>query len=102
MRAVEKISKELDTDKIRLVVFGSVVDDMKDEFDRIWKWAKTYMFMDYGRDEGYFAYRHMDKLTDIPKDTDCYMVKNGIISVCPLQRTYYSETLFNKLNNKIR
>ena len=35
MRAVEKISKELDTDKIRLVVFGSVVDDMKDEFDSI-------------------------------------------------------------------
>jgi oligosaccharide reducing-end xylanase len=30
--------------------------DMKEEFDRIWKWAKTYMFMDYGENEGYFAW----------------------------------------------
>lgn len=30
--------------------------DMKEEFDRIWKWAKTYMFMDYGKNEGYFAW----------------------------------------------
>lgn len=29
---------------------------MKEEFDRIWKWAKTYMFMDYGFNEGYFAW----------------------------------------------
>ena len=30
--------------------------DMKKEFDCIWKWAKTYMFMDYGENEGYFAW----------------------------------------------
>ena len=30
--------------------------DMKEEFDRIWKWSKTYMFMDYGENEGYFAW----------------------------------------------
>ena len=30
--------------------------DMKEEFDRIWKWAKTYMYMDYGKNEGYFAW----------------------------------------------
>ena len=30
--------------------------DMKEEFDRIWKWTKTYMFMDYGKNEGYFAW----------------------------------------------
>jgi len=29
---------------------------MKEEFDRIWKWAKTYMYMDYGSNEGYFAW----------------------------------------------
>jgi len=30
--------------------------DMKEEFDRIWKWAKTYMYMEDGENEGYFAW----------------------------------------------
>ena len=30
--------------------------DRKEEFDRIWKWAKTYMWMDQGEHEGYFAW----------------------------------------------
>lgn len=28
----------------------------KEEFDRIWKWAKTYMWMQDGYNEGYFAW----------------------------------------------
>ncbi len=30
--------------------------DMKEEFDCLWKWAKTYMWMDSGENEGYFAW----------------------------------------------
>lgn len=30
--------------------------DMKEEFDRLWKWAKTYMWMEDGWNEGYFAW----------------------------------------------
>lgn len=30
--------------------------DRKDIFDRIWKWSKTYMYMDKGDNEGYFAW----------------------------------------------
>jgi oligosaccharide reducing-end xylanase len=30
--------------------------DMKEQFDRIWKWSKTYMFMTEGDNEGYFAW----------------------------------------------
>ena len=30
--------------------------DMKEEFDRLWKWSKTYMWMDEGFNEGYFAW----------------------------------------------
>ncbi|MBO4290312.1 MAG: xylanase [Lachnospiraceae bacterium] len=30
--------------------------NMKEEFDRIWKWAKTYMFIEEGFSEGYFAW----------------------------------------------
>lgn len=30
--------------------------DMKEQFDRLWKWTKTYMWMDKGPNEGYFAW----------------------------------------------
>lgn len=30
--------------------------DKKEEFDRIWKWASTYMWMEEGESEGYFAW----------------------------------------------
>ncbi|MCI8717881.1 MAG: xylanase [Lachnospiraceae bacterium] len=30
--------------------------DMKEEFDRIWKWSKTYMYLEEGENEGYFAW----------------------------------------------
>ena len=30
--------------------------DRKAEFDRLWKWAKTYMYMDQGVNRGYFAW----------------------------------------------
>lgn len=34
----------------------SVQMNMKEEFDRLWKWAKTYMWMAEGENEGYFAW----------------------------------------------
>ena len=30
--------------------------DRKEEFDRLWKWCKTYMYMDSGINRGYFAW----------------------------------------------
>lgn len=30
--------------------------DMKEEFGRLWKWSKTYMWMEEGANEGYFAW----------------------------------------------
>ncbi|MCM1039514.1 MAG: glycosyl hydrolase family 8 [Ruminococcus sp.] len=30
--------------------------DRKEEFDRLWKWAKTYMFLSQGDNAGYFAW----------------------------------------------
>ena len=30
--------------------------DKKDEFDRLWKWSKTYMYMEEGWNSGYFAW----------------------------------------------
>ena len=32
--------------------------DMKEEFDRIWKWSKKYMYVTEGENEGYFAWSY--------------------------------------------
>ena len=37
-------------------MMAAVQLDDKDVFDRIWKWTKTYMWMDYGIHAGYFAW----------------------------------------------
>ena len=29
--------------------------DKKEEFDRIWKWVKTYMYLESGQNAGYFC-----------------------------------------------
>ena len=48
-------------------------------------------------EEGYYAYRIVDDLSNAPKDSDCYLVEHQIISVVPLNRTYFSEKLLSKL-----
>lgn len=37
-------------------MMAAVQMDNKDIFDRVWKWTKTYMWMDYGDHAGYFAW----------------------------------------------
>ena len=37
-------------------MMAAVQMDNKDVFDRVWKWTKTYMWMDYGVHAGYFAW----------------------------------------------
>jgi len=48
-------------------------------------------------EEGYYAYRNMDDLSNAPKDSDCYLVEHGVISVVPLSKSYFSEKLLSKL-----
>lgn len=37
-------------------MMAAVQMDDKEVFDRVWKWTKTYMWMDYGVNAGYFAW----------------------------------------------
>ena len=50
-------------------------------------------------DEGYYAYRNiqMDFIDDV--NSDCYHVYHGIISITPLNKSYYSKLNQNKLTN---
>ena len=60
--------------------------DMKEEFDRIWKWARTYMYMDAGWNEGYFAWScALDgtKNADGPAPDGGGVLRNGAVFRLP-------------------
>lgn len=50
--------------------------------------------------DGYYAYRNMQTNFSDDKNSDCYQVEHGIISIVPLSRTYFDQDLFEKLNKK--
>lgn len=44
------------TEGMSYAMMMCVQRDMKEEFDRLWKWTKTYMYMGEGFNKGYFAW----------------------------------------------
>ena len=51
--------------------------------------------------DGYLAYRYMDEdFKD--KETDCYQVEHGIISVVPLNKSYFNESLYEEMKKKLK
>lgn len=52
--------------------------------------------------DGFWAYRHMQEDFSDDKNSDCYQVKHGIISIVPLNRTYYQKELLEKLQKKVK
>lgn len=52
-------------------------------------------------ENGYLPYRHVQNDFSDQKDSDCYHVTHGIISIVPLNRTYYSKDLFDKVKEKM-
>jgi len=75
--------------------------DMKEEFDRLWKWAKTYMWMEDGYNEGYFAWscatdgtKNANALFSISSFNLDTFEKNSIEVI-----TSYNATLYASNNN---
>ena len=48
----------------------------------------------------YFAYRYMQEDFSDQRDSDCYQVTHGIISIVPLSRSYFDPQILNELKNK--
>ena len=53
-------------------------------------------------EDGFWAYRHMQTDFSDDKDSDCYQVEHGIISIVPLNRTYYQKGMKEKLQSKLK
>ena len=57
-------------------------------------------FVDEG--DGLYAYRHTQTNFDDDKNSDCYQVEHGIISIVPLSRTYFDPAIKAELDKKIK
>lgn len=53
-------------------------------------------------ENGLYPYREVQPDFKGFEDTDCYLVYHGYISVVPLQKTLFSESLFDQLKAKIK
>ncbi len=53
---VDTGNMDVRTEGMSYAMMMSVQLDKKEVFDRIWKWTKTYMWMEAGRNKGYFAW----------------------------------------------
>ena len=52
------------------------------------------------KEDGYHAYRNCQTDFSDDKESDCYLVNNGYVSITPLNRTYFSQEIYEKLKNK--
>ncbi len=52
------------------------------------------------KEDGYWAYRNTQTDFSDDKESDCYLVNHGYISITPLNKTYFSHEIYQKINNK--
>lgn len=53
---VDTGNNDVRTEGMSYAMMMCVQRNMKEEFDRLWKWTKKYMWLDYGVNKGYFAW----------------------------------------------
>lgn len=52
------------------------------------------------KEDGYNAYRNCQTDFSDDKESDCYLVNNGFVSITPLNKSYFSEEIYENLKNK--
>ena len=52
------------------------------------------------KEDGYWAYRDCQTDFSDDKNSDCYLVNHGFVSITPLNKTYFSVDLYQKIINK--
>ena len=52
------------------------------------------------KEDGYWAYRYTQEDFSDQKDSDCYQIEHGIVSIVPLSKTYFNPQILKILKNK--
>lgn len=95
----------LDNDLLSLDYFLNINFPVGDEIKDIVLAKECYRF-DHKfyekRENGLFPYRQLQPDYTGYEDTDCYLVYHGYVSIVPLQKTLFSEHLYDTLKAKIK
>ena len=51
-------------------------------------------------EDGYHAYRDLKTDFSDDKDSDCFLINNGIVSITPLSKNLFSQDIYNHLKGK--
>ena len=51
-------------------------------------------------EDGFHAYRVLKTDFSDDKQSDCYLVRHGVVSITPLNKSYFSKEIFEKLNKR--
>ena len=54
------------------------------------------------KDDEYYALRDVEKIDNMPEDSDCRLVKEGYIVITPMTRTPFDENLYQELLKKVQ
>lgn len=92
------LNKDLLSDKYLLNVNfpkGDVVEDIK--LSSLYYNLEQYEYFFTNEEDGFHAHRRL--LTDFSddKESDCYLVNHSIVSITPLNRSYFHEELLRKI-----
>ena len=60
-----------------------------------------YQYMTEQEEGGFYAYRKMETDFSEHRDSDCYQVTHGIVSIVPLNKSYYDANIYKQLKKKI-
>ena len=78
--------------------YGEEVKDI--QISTLYYKVNQYDYFFTREEDGYHAYRELKTDFSDDKNSDCYLINNGIVSITPLNKTYFSKELFNKLKNQ--
>ena len=76
-------------------------DEVKDiRISTLYYKVNQYDYFFKKEEDGYHAYR--DLRTDFSDDpnSDCYLINNGIVSITPLNKSYFSNEIYDSLKNR--
>ena len=59
---------------------------------------EQYSYYFIKEEDGYHAYRKLMTDYSDDKNSDCYSVRHGIVSITPLSKTYFNEELYKRLS----
>lgn len=61
-----------------------------------------YQYMEKQEEGGYLPYRKLETNFEQYPDSDCYQVEHGIVSIVPLNKSYFDYSIYEQLKKKMK